>query len=109
MIEVVPGLEINAERMMQNMERTSGQTMAESVTTALAERLGRGNAQAIVEEVCSSAAADGLELRDALARDGRVAQVLASAEIDRLLNPQNYLGSSNLIIERILTSWRENK
>jgi 3-carboxy-cis,cis-muconate cycloisomerase len=109
MIDVVSGLQINAETMMQNMRQMQGQIMAESVTTAIAEHLGRGNAQAIVEEVCTRASADGIELRAALANDGRVTQLLAIADIDRLLNPRNYLGASSSIIDRILTSWHENK
>jgi 3-carboxy-cis,cis-muconate cycloisomerase len=109
MIDVVSGLQINAETMMQNMRQMQGQIMVESVTMAIAEHLGRGSAQAIVEEVCARASADGIELRAALANDGRVTQLLAIADIDRLLNPRNYLGASSSIIDRILTSWHENK
>jgi 3-carboxy-cis,cis-muconate cycloisomerase len=109
MSEVVSGLRIDAETMRQNLERTRGQIMAEAVATGIAERVGRNDAQAIVEEACARAAAEGTGLRDALVSDRRVTQVLAIADVDRLLDPRNYLGSSGQIIDRVLASWHETR
>ena len=109
MTEVVSGLHIDAEAMGQNLERTRGQIMAEAVVTAMAEHVSRGDAQAIVEEACSRAEAEGTGLRAALAGDRRVTQMLAIADLDRLLNPRNYLGSSAQMIDRVLASWNETK
>ena len=91
--------------MLKNLQLTHGQIMAEAVATGLAEHLGRANAHRIVEEACARAAADGTELRDALASDARVTQVLPDADLEPLLNPRNYLGSSEKLIDRILASW----
>src|SRR5215472_3895984 len=106
---VVCGLQIDDEAMLKNLQRTHGKIMAEAVATGLAEHLGRANAHMIVEEACAKAAADGSELRDALASDARVTQALPVAHLERLLNLRNYLGSSEKLIDRILASWRVTK
>ena len=102
---VVTGLQIDDEAMLKNLQRTHGQIMAEAVATGLAEHLGRANAHMIVKEACARAAADGTELLDALASDARVTQALPAADLEPLLNPRNYLGSSEKLIDRILASW----
>jgi 3-carboxy-cis,cis-muconate cycloisomerase len=103
---VVSGLQIDSDAMMKNLQRTHGQIMAEAVATGLAERLGLANAYLIVQQVCAKAAAEGTELRDALGSDARVTRALPVADLERLLNPRNYLGSSERLIDRILESWR---
>jgi hypothetical protein len=35
-----------------------------------------------------------------------VTRALPVADLERLLNPRNYLGSSERLIDRILESWR---
>jgi 3-carboxy-cis,cis-muconate cycloisomerase len=106
---VISGLQIDDDAMTKNLHRTHGQIMAEAVATGLAEHLGRANAHMIVEEACAKAAANGSELRDALAGDARVTQALPVADLERLLNPRNYLGSSETLIDRILASWHVAK
>jgi 3-carboxy-cis,cis-muconate cycloisomerase len=109
MSAAVSYLKIDSEAMTKNLRRTHGQIMAEAVAMELAEHLGRADAHMIVERACAKAAADATELRDALASDTRVAQALPIADLERLLNPRNYLGSSGKIIDRILASWHEAK
>jgi 3-carboxy-cis,cis-muconate cycloisomerase len=109
MTEVVGGLQIDTQAMGQNLDRTHGQIMAEAVVTGMAEHVGRVTARAIIDEACAKAATDRVDLRATLASDTRVTQVLTSADIDRLLDPRNYLGSTEQITERILRSWRATK
>jgi 3-carboxy-cis,cis-muconate cycloisomerase len=106
---VVSGLQIDDDAMTKNLRRTHGQIMAEAVATGLAEHLGRANAHMIVEEACAKAAAGGTELRDALASDKRVTQALPVTDLERILNPRNYLGSSEKLIDAILESWHVAK
>jgi 3-carboxy-cis,cis-muconate cycloisomerase len=106
---VVSQLHVDSDAMTKNLQRSQGQIMAEAVTAGLAERLGRANAYRIVEQACAKAAAEGTDLRDALASDARVTQALPIADLEWLLNPRNYLGSSEKFIDRILASWHVAK
>ena len=91
--DAVAGLEVDAERMRANLERTGGLVLAERVSFALTPRLGRRESHAIVAE-----AARAPSFRDALLEDERVA--LAAEELDELLDPAGYLGAAEALVDR---------
>ena len=93
--EALAGLEVDADRMRQNLDATGGMVLAERVSQVLAPRLGR----AAAHEVVSDAAATG-SFRWALVADGRVG--LTTDEVDALLDPDAYLGSAEALIDRAL-------
>ncbi|MFI5317304.1 MAG: 3-carboxy-cis,cis-muconate cycloisomerase [Myxococcota bacterium] len=97
------GLEVDAERMRANLAATGGALVAERVALALAPRLGRLAAQALVESACRRGGA----LREALAAEPRIAAELEPAEIERLLEPTGYLGAAGELVDRVLASWRQ--
>jgi 3-carboxy-cis,cis-muconate cycloisomerase len=99
---VVEGLDVDAARMRANLAITQGQILAEAVQMALAPKIGRGDAHALVAEVGKSAAASGLALGDALKRDARVTRWLDAAAIDRLMEPAHYLGMAGAFVDRVL-------
>ncbi|MCF7203512.1 3-carboxy-cis,cis-muconate cycloisomerase [Pseudomonas sp. JM10B5a] len=98
----VPGLEIDAERMRGNLERTRGLVMAEAVSIALAQRVGREKAHHLVERCCREAVAEGRHLRGVLGETPEVCAELNDAELDRLLDPACYLGQARRWVERTL-------
>ncbi len=55
-VEIAQGLEIDVERLRANLELTGGQIMAEAVSFALAEKIGRAEAHALVRELSQQAA-----------------------------------------------------
>ena len=93
--EALAGLEVDADRMRQNLDATGGMVLAERVSQVLAPRLGR----AAAHDVVSDAAATG-SFRWALVADGRVG--LTTDEVDALLDPDAYLGSAEALIDRAL-------
>jgi 3-carboxy-cis,cis-muconate cycloisomerase len=94
------GLEVDAARMRANLEIGGGLIVAESLSLALAARLGREHAHAIVAELSRRAA--GSTLRAAARSDRRVTAELSEAEIDAALDPTRYLGSADLFVDRAL-------
>ncbi len=100
------GLEVNAARMRENLDASGGVNMAESLATALTERLGRAEAQALVQELSARATRDGRSLLDAAADDERVRGVLTPEEIERATEPANYLGATDTFIDRALAQHR---
>lgn len=100
-------LEIHPERMRANLEQNGGLVMAEALTMALAEKLGRPDAYRIVDEVGERAARGGIHLREAAAADERVRAVISPERLARVLDPASYLGSADAFIERALDRYRQ--
>ena len=101
---VVDGIEIHPDRMMENMERTHGLVLAEAVSSALAEHLGRSAAHHLVEEATRRAVQEKRPLEIVLGEMPAVTQHLTTAALRRLFDYRDYLGSSREFIERTLKS-----
>lgn len=99
---VVPGLEVQASRMRENLDLTQGLVLAEAVSIALAQRIGRDAAHHLLEQCCRDAVAQGTHLRAVLGANAEVTEQLSAAELDRLLDPAFYLGQARRWVERAL-------
>jgi 3-carboxy-cis,cis-muconate cycloisomerase len=96
--EALGGLEIDPDRMRQNLDLTGGLVSAERVSHLLAPRVGRGEAH----EIVATAAATG-SFRWALVADERVG--LSAGEVDALLDPEGYLGAAGELVDRALARY----
>ena len=101
-LAAIPELEVDAERMRVNLELTGGLAMAESVSIALAQRVGREKAHHLIEECCRRATAQNRHLRSVLGDTPEVCAELTDAELDHLLDPACYLGQASRWVERAL-------
>jgi len=101
-LEIAGGMEVHPERMAANLVATRGLAMAESVSMALAAKVGRGIAHNLVERAAQRALEPGRHLRDVLLAMPEIREYFDEAEIDRLLDPQNYLGSARRFLDRAL-------
>ncbi|WP_349970982.1 3-carboxy-cis,cis-muconate cycloisomerase [Pseudomonas caspiana] len=99
-LQVIPALEVNAEQMLTNLDSTQGLVLAEAVSIALAQRIGRDAAHHLIEQSCRRAVQQGLHLREVLGADPQVSAELSAAELDHLLDPANYLGLAQQWVER---------
>lgn len=99
-------LEVDADRMAGNLEQTRGLVLAEAVSIALAQRIGRDAAHHLIEQCCRRAVADGRHLRGVLGETPEVRKQLNDAELDRLLDPANYLGQAQLWVARAVAEHR---
>ncbi|GLZ86898.1 3-carboxy-cis,cis-muconate cycloisomerase [Metapseudomonas resinovorans] len=97
---VVPGLEVDAARMRRNLDLTQGLVLAEAVSIALAQRIGRDAAHHLVEQCCRQAVKESAHLRVVLGANAEVSGQLSAAELDRLLDPAHYLGQARRWVER---------
>ena len=96
--DAVSGLVVDSGRMRVNLEAGAGLVVAERISFALSDRLGRPRAHEVVAE-----AARAPSFREALLADERVA--LSDAEVDELLDPAGYLGSAEALVDRALAEW----
>jgi 3-carboxy-cis,cis-muconate cycloisomerase len=97
-------LQVDPAQMLHNLDITHGLIMAEAVTMALGAQIGRLPAHHLVEDACRRAIAQGAHLRDVLLSDGEVGKHLSPADIERLLDPANYVGLSGEFVDRALSA-----
>lgn len=105
--QALDGLEVDAERMRENLAMGGGLLLAESLTTALARRVGRPAAYRLVQAAVARAREDGTTLREAALAEEQIRAALTEDEIDRALDPAGYLGSADVFIDRALARYRE--
>ena len=106
---VMSGLSANPARMRSNIELTQGLVMAEAVSLALAQHLGRAVAHELIEEACHSAVESGRSLLEVLKSDSRISKEFSSSRLADLFDPAGYLGEAPAFIERLLTHHRQRK
>lgn len=101
-LQMIPGLEVDAGRMLQNLDLTKGLVLAEAVSIALAQLIGRDAAHHLIERCCRRAVEQGTHLRQALGAEPQVTAHLGAEALDRLLDPSHYLGQSQRWVQRAL-------
>src|ERR1019366_4148633 len=106
-VDIAEGLEVDAARMRVNLDASHGLIMAEAVTMALAEKIGKSEAHHLVEAASKKAVADKRDLRDVLTRNTRVAAHLSADKLAKLFEPMAYQGVSQALIDRLLASLDE--
>jgi 3-carboxy-cis,cis-muconate cycloisomerase len=103
-VDIAEGLEVDVIRMRANLDTTHGLIMAESVTFALAEKIGKSDAHHLVEAASKKAVAENKTLREVLAADPTVAAQLDAKKLADLFEPMAYQGVSQALIDRLLAS-----
>jgi 3-carboxy-cis,cis-muconate cycloisomerase len=100
--EIAQGLQVDAVRMMSNLNSLLGLPLSEAVNAALAPKVGRATAHDLLRTAAERAAAEKRTLADILKQLPQVTAHLTEVEIDRLLDPRAYLGSAQRFISRVL-------
>jgi 3-carboxy-cis,cis-muconate cycloisomerase len=101
-LEIARGMHIDSEKMMANLEASRGLPLAEAVSVALAAHIGRERAHDFVQRAAQRAIATGRHLREILEEDTAIREHLNASDIERLMDPGNYLGSTRIFIARVL-------
>ncbi len=109
MAEVLEGLQLDADAMRVNLERSRGLVYSEAVSLRLARTLGKAAAHALTEQLCESAVHSGTTLQQALAAHPVAAAAIGIENIDELFVPENWFGSAAAMIERALADWQSLK
>lgn len=105
--EGLDGLEVDVQRMRANLELGGGLVMAESVTMAMAAKVGRSEAQEAVKLAAGRALEAGRPFREELLDDPEIGARLSAAEIERALDPASYLGAAEVFVDRALAKYRQ--
>jgi 3-carboxy-cis,cis-muconate cycloisomerase len=109
LVELIPRLEINTERMRKNLELTNGLIFSEALTAALALKIGHSEARSRIDATTQKAAKEYRHLRKIIELDKYLSQHLPSAELDQLFDPRHYTGMANVFIDRVLAHHQAQK
>jgi 3-carboxy-cis,cis-muconate cycloisomerase len=105
-LAIAEGLVADPARMRANLDLTHGLIVSEAVMMGLAPLLGRGEAHHVVKRACDLALSQKIPLADALQRDPLVTARLDRIAIEKLIEPGNYLGSTQIFIDRVIAAAR---
>jgi 3-carboxy-cis,cis-muconate cycloisomerase len=99
---IVEGLEVDAAAMMRNIEMTGGLVMSEAVMMGLGPTIGREYAHDLVYDLCRESLSKKVPLIELLAAHPQIKPHVGRAELERMLDPANYLGQSGVMVDRVL-------
>ena len=105
--EMLPGLEVDTQRMRHNLELTNGLIFAEAITMALGDRMGKMPAHLLVEAACKKSREQKRHLKDILREESGLRGHLTPADLESLFDTRNYLGSAEEFIHRVVAEARE--
>jgi 3-carboxy-cis,cis-muconate cycloisomerase len=105
--EMLPDLEVAAQRMRHNLELTNGLIFAEAVAMALGDRMGKMPAHLLVEAACKRAREQKRHLKDILREESGLRGHLTPADLESLFDVRNYLGSAEEFIRRVVAEARD--
>ncbi|MBN2602776.1 MAG: adenylosuccinate lyase [Candidatus Thermoplasmatota archaeon] len=101
--EVFKNLLVFPEKMRQNMDISKGLPMAESLMTLLVEKgVGRGDAHELMRKASNRSVELNKTLKEVVLNDKEIMRLVEPADVDFALNPDNYLGSSEKIVEKVI-------
>ena len=89
---LVANLKVKPEKMRKNLDILKGLLLSERVMFTLADKVGKQHAHELVYELSMKAFENDIYLKDALLADPRTKELLTAEEIDKALDPANYLG-----------------
>ena len=104
MVETFVGLDVDANRMLQNLEITHGLIYAEAVTMVLGRQIGKAAAHQLMESASRKAIEKKMHLREVLSADVEVSSRLTAAELEKLFDPQNYMGMASQFVDRAIAA-----
>ncbi len=100
--EITNGLEVDKERMLENIEITEGLIFAENVSLALAEKIGKAEAHELVEVACKEVLKTHKHLKIIILGNKNAMSHLNIEQLDALFDPKNSVGFCSVFIENLM-------
>lgn len=95
MNSILAGLWVNEKRMSTNIALTQGRALSEAVMMALVVKgMSRQEAHELLRRLAIQSEAEKQPFKRTLLEDKTVGAKLSKADVDRALNPTNYLGTT---------------
>jgi adenylosuccinate lyase len=95
-------LVVKPANMRRNLDRSGGVVLSEAVMMALARRIGRDRAHALVMKIARATPKDKAPFNDAVRANPEVRKHLTPREIEAALDYSNSLGLSGHFVDQVL-------
>ncbi|UCE57215.1 MAG: adenylosuccinate lyase [Candidatus Bathyarchaeota archaeon] len=110
MANVLTGLHVDEQRMLNNLELTQGRMMSEAVMLALARKgMDRQKAHELVRDLAMKNHVEKRPFKEALAENRVVQKLLSKREIEEALDPRNYLGTAANQVDSAVKKTRKER
>jgi adenylosuccinate lyase len=110
MTDIVSKLVVDEERMKKNIGLTQGRCMSEAVMMALTEKgMSRQEAHEHLRLLAIKSETEKQPFRTVLSEDKTVRKLLNRKEVNRTLNPRNYLGTAAKQVKRIINKTKKER
>ena len=102
---VLTGMTVNSGMMRDNLGASGGLMLAEAISMAMAESLGKNEARRLIQKLSKQAVDTQVPFVTALLNDATIQGHLSPQTVKQLLKPENYLGSAEAMIDRVLAAY----
>jgi 3-carboxy-cis,cis-muconate cycloisomerase len=106
--DILEEIEVDTERMRQNLGLSGGLIMSEHIVMMLSERVDGVTARKLVDAAVSRTINSGRLFNEVLIEDPMITAQLPPPQLAKGLDPYSYLGASDQLIDRTLGAYREH-
>ena len=108
LVKVLRGLRVYPENIRKNLDSMRGLIMSEAVMMAMVSKgADRQWAHELVRRCSMEAWRTGKHLKDVLTANQEVRRYLTAEEVERVMKPENYIGTAREQVDRVVTYIRE--
>lgn len=107
--DLLSGLHVKEDVMMQNLHKTGDYIMAQRIALALTREIGKNKADELLRTLIKSSLKQDISFRDALRSDPAIASHLKNADLDKLLDPLGYLGLASKEVDAVVAEAKKQR
>ncbi len=101
--DILISMELQHGRIQENLDLTKGLVMSEKIMIALVKKgIGRQDAHEIMRKAAMESYAKGASLKEILLKNPQVKKYFNAKELERLLDPRNYIGTAREQVDDVL-------
>jgi adenylosuccinate lyase len=110
MIKILNGLEFNYDNIQKNLEKTKGLIMTEHLMIGLVKKgIGRQEAHELLRQCSMKVLKENKTLKEVLLENNVIKKNFTEEELDKYLDPKNYLGTAVQQVENVIRVLREKR
>lgn len=99
---ILKDLHVYPENMLENLKKSDGLIMSESIMMSLGEKIGRQKAHDVVYELAMKAYSEKRPFKEVLLESDEITRYFSEEDIDSLLDPLSYTGLVNEFINNVI-------